>query len=317
MVAASLRLAALLLLAAAVLTAQTASTITGTVTAGDHGQSGVSVRVFRPGQTTAIATVVTDAAGRYQLTIAPGVYRLEFQAAGFDTAVRPGVVLMPDSAVAMDVVLARSGAAIASDSIGVLQAGEVGVHIDTIFGTILLAIDTKHAPVTAANFLRYVDAGLYNGGQFHRATRPDNYTPLPPNRPMMELIQGGINPDRKAEGFAPIALERTTVTGLKHVAGTVSMARSTVADSATSDFFILLDDQPSLDAGGKRFDDGQGAAAFGRVIFGMGAVRKIQQQPVQAQNLTPPVLILRIGRTNQQDVSAFRPLPSRSSPRRR
>jgi peptidyl-prolyl cis-trans isomerase A (cyclophilin A) len=95
------------------------------------------------------------------------------------------------------------------------------------------------------------------------------------------------------------------------------MARSTVADSATSDFFILLDDQPSLDAGGKRFDDGQGAAAFGRVIFGMGAVRKIQQQPVQAQNLTPPVLILRIGRTNQQDVSAFRPLPSRSSPRRR
>ena len=280
------------------------------MTSGSRGQSGVAVRVFRPGQTTAIATVVTDASGKYLLTIAPGVYRLEFQLAGFDTVVRPGVVLLPDSALAIDVVLARSGTAI-TDSIGELQGGEVGVHIDTIFGTILLAIDTKHAPVTAANFLRYVDAGLYTNGQFHRATRPDNYTPLLPNRPMMELIQGGINPDRRADGFPAIPLERTSVTGLKHVAGTVSMARGTAADTATSDFFILLDDQPSLDAGGKRFDDGQGAAAFGRVIFGLGAVRKIQQQPVQGQNLTPPVLILRIGRMSQSEVSAFRPLPSR------
>ncbi len=133
---------------------------------------------------------------------------------------------------------------------------------------------------------------MYDGGRFHRATRLDNYTPAPPNRPMMELIQGGIDPARRAESLPPVPLERTNLTGLRHVAGTVSMARGT-ADSATSDFFILLDDQPSLDFGGLRFDDGQGAAAFGRVVFGLEAVRVIQQQPVEAQRLTPPVPITR------------------------
>ena len=175
------------------------------------------------------------------------------------------------------------------------KQADVLVRIETSFGQIDLAINTKRAPVTAANFLKYVDAGLYDGGRFHRATRPDNYTPAPPNRPPMELIQGGINPDRRAEGFPPIPLERTSVTGLKHVVGVVSMAR-TEADTARSDFFILLDEQPSLDFGGKRFDDGQGAAAFGRVVSGLDVVRKIQQQPVQGQNLTPPVTILKIAR---------------------
>lgn len=172
-----------------------------------------------------------------------------------------------------------------------LGPGEVLVRLETPYGTIDLAIDTLRAPVTASNFLKYVDAGLYDGGRFHRATRPDNYTPAPPNRPMMEIIQGGINPDRRAEGFPAIPLERTSVTGLKHVIGTVSMARGNTADTARSDFFILLDDQPSLDFGGKRFDDGQGGAAFGRVVSGLDVVRKIQQQPVQGQSLTPPVPI--------------------------
>ena len=176
------------------------------------------------------------------------------------------------------------------------QQADVLIRIETSFGQIDLAIDTKRAPVTAANFLKYVDAGLYDGGRFHRATRPDNYTPAPPNRPPMELIQGGINPDRRAEGFPPIPLERTSVTGLKHVVGIVSMARDAEADTARSDFFILLDEQPSLDFGGKRFDDGQGAAAFGRVVSGLDVVRKIQQQPVQGQNLTPPVTIQKIAR---------------------
>ena len=176
------------------------------------------------------------------------------------------------------------------------KQADVLVRIETSFGQIDLAINTKRAPVTAANFLKYVDAGLYDGGRFHRATRPDNYTPAPPNRPPMELIQGGINPDRRAEGFPPIPLERTSVTGLKHVVGIVSMARGAEADTARSDFFILLDEQPSLDFGGKRVDDGQGAAAFGRVVSGLDVVRKIQQQPVQGQNLTPPVAIQKIAR---------------------
>ena len=177
-----------------------------------------------------------------------------------------------------------------------LQPGEVLVRLETPLGTIDLAIDTKRAPVTAANFLKYVDGGLYDGGRFHRTTRADNYTPVPPNRPAMAIIQAGIDPARRAEGFPPIPLERTSVTGLKHVVGTVSMARAPAADSARSDFFICLDDQPSLDFGGLRFDDGQGAAAFGRVVSGMDVVRRIQQQPAQKQALTPPIPITKAAR---------------------
>ena len=185
---------------------------------------------------------------------------------------------------------------------------EVLVRIETALGNIDLAIDTKHAPITAANFLKYVDGKFYDGGRFHRATRPDNYTPAPPDKPAMEIIQGGINPERRREGFDPIALERTSVTGLKHVAGTISMARAAAADTARSDFFICLDDQPSLDFGGKRFDDGQGGAAFGRVVKGMDVVRRIQQQPTNAkaetamgkQALMPPVAITRMSRIQQE-----------------
>ena len=202
-----------------------------------------------------------------------------------------------------------------------LASGEVAVSVTTDFGTIVLAIDTVHAPVTAANFLKYVDGHFYDGGRFHRATRPDNYTPAPPDRPPMELIQGGINPARRAEAFPPIPLERTSATGLKHVVGVVSMARG-AADTATSDFFILLDDQPSLDFGGKRFDDAQGAAAFGRVVAGLDVVRRIQQQPVQGQNLTPPVTIISVtrvmgkgdGLTRSRGSSGVSPARTRDTP---
>ncbi len=174
--------------------------------------------------------------------------------------------------------------------------GEVLVRVETALGSIDIAVDAKRAPLTAANFLKYVDGKFYDGGRFHRATRPDNYTPAPPDKPAMEIIQGGINPERRRDGFPAIPLERTSVTGLKHVVGTVSMARTPAADSARSDFFICLDDQPSLDFGGKRFDDGQGGGAFGRVVKGMDVVRRIQQQPVEKQSLTPPVTITRMSR---------------------
>ena len=175
------------------------------------------------------------------------------------------------------------------------QSRDVLVRVETALGNIDLAIDVEHAPVTASNFLKYVDGGFYDGGRFHRATRDDNYTPAPPNRPMMHLIQGGIDPKRNQEKFSAIPLERTSGTGLKHVAGTVSMARGG-PDSATSDFFILLNDQSSLDFGGRRFDDAQGAAAFGRVVAGLDVVRRIQQQPVKGQNLDPPITIVRVRR---------------------
>jgi len=179
-----------------------------------------------------------------------------------------------------------------------LGAGQrdIVVRVETSLGNIDIAVDSAHAPTTAANFLKYVDGKFYDEGRFHRATRPDNYTPSLPDRPPMQIVQAGINPARRTDGFPPIPLERTTTTGLKHVAGTVSMARGTAADSATSDFFICLDDEPSLDFGSRRYEDGQGFAAFGRVVKGMDVVRRIQQQPVKGQALDPPITITRMYR---------------------
>ena len=169
--------------------------------------------------------------------------------------------------------------------------GEVLVRVETTFGNIDLAIDIKRAPITAGNFLKYVDGGFYDGGRFHRATRADNYKPNLPNRPLLEIIQGDISPTRAAERFPAIPLERTSVTGLKHVVGTVSMPRGNAADSARSGFVIHLNDQPSLNHGGMRFDDGQGTAAFGRVVAGLDVVQTIQRRPVEGQSLTPPIEI--------------------------
>lgn len=269
----------------------------GQVTSAGAPVAGVAVQVFRPGESTPAASTTTGADGRYVVAkLAQGVYRIEFSQPGYEKVTRMGIVVLADATELLNVVLARadakaSAAPSAVDS-AALRPGEVAVRLETSLGAIVLAIDTARAPVTAANFLKYVDGGFYDGGRFHRATRPDNYTAAPPNRPMMEIIQGGINPERRSAAFPAIPLERTSLTGLKHVRGTVSMARGNAADTATSDIFILLDDQPSLDFGGKRFDDGQGGAAFGRVVSGMEVVRRIQQQPVQGQNLTPPVPIV-------------------------
>lgn len=166
------------------------------------------------------------------------------------------------------------------------------VLFTTELGEIELEIDVARAPGTAANFLKYVDAGSFDGGRFHRTVRPDNQ----PDSPVkIEVIQGGINPARDGEKLPPIPLERTNATGLTHKDGTISMARA-APDSATSDFFICIGDQPALDFGGKRNPDGQGFAAFGRVTRGMDAVRKIQQSSAQGQTLTPPVAITKASR---------------------
>ncbi len=165
------------------------------------------------------------------------------------------------------------------------------VHIvrETALGEIELALDPVHAPATTANFLRYVAAGLYDGGRFHRTVKPDNQ---PDKKIKIEVIQAGIDPARSKLDGIPIALERTRDTGLKHLDGTISMARDG-PDTATSDFFICLGDQPELDFGGKRNPDGQGFAAFGRVVRGLEVVRAIQQSPVEGQALKPAVKILR------------------------
>ena len=203
---------------------------------------------------------------------------------------------MRTSAILLAVVMLAAPAARQANS----TAGEVPVRVETPFGNIDLAIDVARAPITAANFLKYVDGGFYDGGRIHRATRADNYKPNLPNRPLLEIIQADINPARGGERFPPIPLERTTVTGLSHVVGTVSMPRGDAADSARSGFVIHLNDQPSLNHGGMRFDDGQGTAAFGRVVAGLEVVRTIQGQPVQGQSLTPPIEIKKAYRLNAQ-----------------
>lgn len=162
------------------------------------------------------------------------------------------------------------------------------VLVKTDLGEIEIELDAGQAPATAANFLRYVEAGRYDGGRFHRTVTPGNQ---PDNRVKIEVVQAGVNPEKAKDDFPPVKLERTRDTKLAHKGGTVSMARDG-PDTATSDFFICIGDQPELDFGGKRNPDGQGFAAFGRVVRGMDVVRKIQAAPADGQTLKPPVRIV-------------------------
>ena len=174
------------------------------------------------------------------------------------------------------------------------ETGLVRVVISTEFGDIEVDIDTENAPGTSANFLRYVDAGHYDGGQFHRTVTMDNQ---PNDSVRIEVIQASVNEELAEQGFDPIPMERTSVTGLRHVDGAISMARG-APDSATSSFFFCINDQASLDFGGNRNPDGQGFAAFGQVVSGMDVVRIIQGQPVEAQQLSPPVGITSVRRAD-------------------
>jgi peptidyl-prolyl cis-trans isomerase A (cyclophilin A) len=167
------------------------------------------------------------------------------------------------------------------------DAKPVRVLMHTSLGDMELLIDSVHAPLTSANFLRYVDAGFYDGAEFYRTVTLQNQ---PQNKVKIEVIQGG-NPAREAEDFPPTPLERTSQTGLKHLDGTLSMARDK-PDSATSEFFICIGDQAELDYGGKRNPDGQGFAAFGKVVKGMDVVKRIQQSPADGQTLTPAIRII-------------------------
>lgn len=173
------------------------------------------------------------------------------------------------------------------------------VVIETTLGSIRVELEPEKAPVTVANFLRYVDGGHYRKARFHRTVTLRNQ---PDNKIKIEVIQGGVSPEREKDDFPAIKLERTSLTGLKHLNGTISMARAE-PDTATSDFFICIGDQPELDFGGKRNPDGQGFAAFGRVVKGMDVVRRIQSQPAKEQSLDPPVAIIAISRTARASLS--------------
>lgn len=160
--------------------------------------------------------------------------------------------------------------------------------ISTDLGPIVIELYPVKAPGTVANFLNYLRTDAYENSSFFRVCTPENES----GRDIkIEVIQGGNVPENKL--FPAIAIETTRATGINHQNGTVSMARSG-PDSAQSSFFICIGDQPELDYGGKRNPDGQGFAAFGKVIEGMDVVKQIQQLEDKEQYLLEPVPIHKI-----------------------
>jgi peptidyl-prolyl cis-trans isomerase A (cyclophilin A) len=176
----------------------------------------------------------------------------------------------------------------------------VGVTLETSLGAIDVEVFPKRAPLSACDFLAYVDRGLYEGAAFYRVVRYDNDR----GDPRIQVIQGGLQDESKER--PPVAHETTQQTGLKHVDGALSLARGSVGTGSAAAFFIVIGDQPALDFGGKRNADSQGFAAFGRVVRGMDTVHRIHRLKADAttndpylegQLLREPVVIAKAYRT--------------------
>jgi peptidyl-prolyl cis-trans isomerase A (cyclophilin A) len=165
----------------------------------------------------------------------------------------------------------------------------VRVVLKTGEGSITLELEKERAPLTTANFLRYVDSKRLDGIDFYRAMRV---------APDYGLIQAGVRDPRRL--FPPIAHEATTQTGLSHVEGAISMAR-TAPGTAAADFFITVGAMPAMDADPRQQGDNLGFAVFGRVVEGMDVVRRILAAPtsptegegvMKGQMLSPRIPIL-------------------------
>ena len=177
-------------------------------------------------------------------------------------------------------------------------AAPVRVRMVTDLGPIVIELYPDKAPITVANFLAYADQHLLDGGGFYRTVSPKNDN----NPATISVIQGGLNRDDSP--LPAIAHETTKVTGILHTDGVISMARG-APGTAGSEFFICIGDNPALDFGGARNKDGQGFAAFGKVVEGMDVVRKIHDQPtvtkaddpyLKGQILEKPVKIQKLSR---------------------
>ncbi len=167
------------------------------------------------------------------------------------------------------------------------------VMIYTEAGDIELELYPDKAPKSVAAFLSYVDSGYYTHSSFYRVLSLDNQ---PMGTAATQLIQGGVWATRPQRDSLPgIPHESTQQTGLLHENGTVSLARL-APGTATTEFFICIDKQPGFDYGGAANPDGQGYAAFGKVVSGMEVVFKIYQKPEENQYFSPPVRISKITR---------------------
>lgn len=168
------------------------------------------------------------------------------------------------------------------------------VLIQTQAGEIEVELYPRQAPKTVGAFLANVDSGLYKNSSFYRVLNDDNQAS---NAPKSELIQGGIwrTNYKKASSLPGIPHETTQQTHILHKDGVLSMARTTPG-TAAAEFFICIGDQPGFDYGGENNPDGQGYAAFGKVVKGMEVVRKIYTRPEDGQSFDPPIPIYTIQR---------------------
>lgn len=163
------------------------------------------------------------------------------------------------------------------------------VVIETDAGDMEAEIYTDKAPKTATAFLHNVDEGLYKHSSFYRILNDDNQSS---DAFKSELIQGGIwkTNYQKSISLPGIPHETTKQTGILHLNGTISMARL-APGSANTEFFICIGDQPGFNFGGENNPDGQGYAAFGKVVKGMSVLNTIYNRPENDQSFTPPVII--------------------------
>jgi peptidyl-prolyl cis-trans isomerase A (cyclophilin A) len=166
------------------------------------------------------------------------------------------------------------------------------IEIQTKFGDIEVELYPDKAPKSVAAFLSYVQKEYYKDGSFYRVLSTDNQ---PSDAPKAELIQGGVWRKKNKPTVPGIPHESTAQTHLLHTDGTISFARQEPGTAGT-EFFICIGDQPGFDYGGDNNPDGQGYAAFGKVVKGMDVVRKIYNQPENSQYFTPSVAIYNIVR---------------------
>jgi peptidyl-prolyl cis-trans isomerase A (cyclophilin A) len=166
------------------------------------------------------------------------------------------------------------------------------VLMETKLGDIEIELYPKQAPKSVAAFLSYIDSGYYKDATFYRVLRDDEQ---PSDAPKSELIQGGIwQTNYKLSASLPgIVHESTQQTGILHKDGVISLARQAVG-TANTEFFICVGDQPGFNYGGANNPDGQGYAAFGKVVKGMSVVKSIYDAPEVDGEFQPLIYINKI-----------------------
>jgi peptidyl-prolyl cis-trans isomerase A (cyclophilin A) len=168
------------------------------------------------------------------------------------------------------------------------------VLLQTSFGNITIKLYLKEAPITVTNFLNYVDHHLFDGSSIFRIVTDDNAGQVEDANATINVVQAGLPPEHP-NLLAAIVHETTKDTGWSHQDGTVSMARF---ESGTADgsFFFCINDQPELDHGGKRYDDGLGFAVFGQIIQGRDVLELIYQKAENQEYLENEITISSITR---------------------